>query len=610
MTGEYESSTTRPRRGHASTTAALARLAALLLAGLGLVVVGGGAASAHTPSVDATCERLSVRLTSYQGSGTANTVQVVIDGTTMAESAFGTSYQRDFTFADAAVPHTWSVAVTAADDPDGSRGWTVRRSGTTTPCAPPDACPTLPGDQPAGTSCTQPGDEVEVRWLDGAPDCSVRTVTNTKQSRSRTYSWDGAAWTPGPWSPWVTVTTETVPTTPEACPATQVTAAEPAYAPPTCASGPSLSYAPGEGYRWEVTGPPEARVLTAVADDGHTLVGQTVFGPYDTTPWSTEQQTEHGCLVAPGEPVVTQAARCDALGSVTPPTGEHLALTISGGRWSDLPAGDYVVTATLVDGASGFADAAAHGWQVSGRTATRTITILPARSCVTPDVSVLSAACVPGQAVPAVGGRLVVVPRTGIAYTVRDTAGTPLDPGADFLPPGTYVVTATAAEGYELTDANGFQGGVRTVEVPATATACAAVAIPVQPSVRAVDRCGTADDRVVFDRENRYWTAEITDGTHVTFTAKGAFRFADDGGGSVDRVVLSYPPLTDDDCPPLPPGDNPPGSDSPPGLHRPPTAFEEPPLPNTGGPSAWLGGLALLLLLTGAALVRQGRRSA
>lgn len=562
MTGENNRSTNESAHSDAASRidrcrprslGLLAWLGALLLTSLGLVALGGaGPATAHTPSISATCEKLTVNLTNYQGSGAPNTVRVVIDGATRTETSFGSSYAQVFTLGDPATSHTWSVAVTASDDPDGSRGWTISRTGTTTPCAPPDACPDLPGDQPPGTSCTQPGDEMEVRWLHGAPDCTTHTVTSTKQSRSRTYSWNGTSWAPGPWSAWTTVKTTTTPTTPEQCPATQVTAAAPTYSPPDCSSAPSLSYAPGDGYHWTLSGPPEARVLTAVAEDNRTLVGQTVFGPYDTTPWTAEERAAHGCVAELAEPVVIPSAGCGALAAITPPTGKHLAYTISGGRWSDLAAGDYLVTATLTDGATEFGNAL--GWQVQGRTATRVVHIDPARTCVTPDVQVTSAACVPGSAATVVGGRITVPAQEGVTYQVRDAAGAVLDPTATTLAPGTYVVTATPAAGYEVADANGFVDGSRTVEIPATAISCAAVSVPIRPAVRAVDRCYTSADRVVFDRDNQYWTASITDDSHVTFIAKGDHRFRDESGNPVDRLVLAYPPLTDEQCPLTPGG--------------------------------------------------------
>ncbi|MBA2954706.1 hypothetical protein GON03_10255 [Nocardioides sp. MAH-18] len=525
---------------------------ALLLTTLGLVALGGaGAASAHTPSISVTCDKLTVSLTNYQDSASPNSVRVVTDGAVRAETPFGSSYAQVFTLGDPTTPHTWSVTVTASDDPDGSNGWTISRSGTTTPCAPPDACPDLPGDQPPGTSCTQPGDEVEVRWLHGAPDCTTHTVTSTKESRSRTYSWNGTSWTPGPWSAWTTVTTTTTPTTPEQCPGTEVTATTPTYSPPDCSSAPSLTYAAGEGYHWTLSGPPEARVLTAVAENGRTLVGQTVFGPYDTTPWTADERAAHGCVAQLAEPVAIPSSGCGAPASITPPTGEHLAYTISGGRWSDLAGGDYLITATLTDGATEFGNTL--GWQVQGRTATKIVHIAPARTCVTPDVQVTSAACVPGSTSPAVGGHLTVPVQQGVTYQVRNAAGAVIDASAT-LAPGTYVVTATAADGYEVADANGFVDGSRTVEIAATGTSCAAASVPIRPSVRAVDRCYTAADRVVFDRENQYWTASITDDSHVTFVAKGDNRFVDESGTPVDRLVLAYPPLTDEQCPLTPGG--------------------------------------------------------
>ncbi|MFC7493104.1 MULTISPECIES: hypothetical protein [unclassified Nocardioides] len=544
----------RSDRGTPRILAILTRLGALLLVSLGLVAVGGSPASAHTASVDASCEQLTVDLTRYVASGGPNTVRVVVDGETRAETTFGSSYGQAFALGDAATPHSWTVSVTAWDDPDGARGWTFERSGTSSPCEPPDACPEMPDDQPPGTDCAQPPDDVEHRWLHGAPDCTTHTITKTKQSRFRSYSWNGTAWTAGPWSEWTTVETKAWPTSPEQCPGTQVTATAPGYSPPDCATGPSLTHADGPGYHWESSGPPEALVLTAVADAGHTLVGRTVFGPYDTTPWTDEEKVRHGCVAPLADPVVTPAASCGVPAAITPMSGDHVAYSISGGSWSGLAAGDYVITATLTDGAVAFDNAAASGWRVDGSTATRVVTVAAPATCVTPDVGITSGVCVPGPDAAATGGGIVVPVQQGVTYVTRDAAGSVVDPRTlGSLAPGTYTVTATPADGYQVTDANGFVDGVRTVVIEPVGTGCQPVAVPVQPTVRAVDPCYSANDRVVFDRENEYWTAEITDDSHVTFTAKGDTLLEDRDGNLADRLVLSYPPLTDEQCP-LEPG--------------------------------------------------------
>src|SRR3954471_15047821 len=149
------SATDRARRAH-RTRDWVIRSAALLLVTIGLVAATGGAASAHTSSVSATCAKLSVNLSSYQSSGGQNHVTVTVDGAQKADAAFGSSYSQFFPFADQTVAHSWTVKVTAWDDPDGQKGWSFTKSGTSEPCAPPDACPDLPGTQPPGTMCTPP----------------------------------------------------------------------------------------------------------------------------------------------------------------------------------------------------------------------------------------------------------------------------------------------------------------------------------------------------------------------------------------------------------------------------------------------------------------------
>ncbi len=108
--------THRIRRG-------VVQLGVLLLVTLGLVAGIGGAASAHTNSISATCEKLSVKLTSYAGSG--NRVQVTIDGTSRPTPTFGASYTQTFTFADSTMAHTWTVKVTAVGRPGRQQGLVV-----------------------------------------------------------------------------------------------------------------------------------------------------------------------------------------------------------------------------------------------------------------------------------------------------------------------------------------------------------------------------------------------------------------------------------------------------------------------------------------------------
>lgn len=65
---------------------------------------------------------------------TPNNVVVTIDGVVQDNVDFGGSFVESYTFASQFVAHTYSVVVTAWDDPNGSHGWTKTYEGTTTPC--------------------------------------------------------------------------------------------------------------------------------------------------------------------------------------------------------------------------------------------------------------------------------------------------------------------------------------------------------------------------------------------------------------------------------------------------------------------------------------------
>jgi LPXTG-motif cell wall-anchored protein len=104
-----------------------------------------GTAEAHTPNITAECTQatsyVTVALRDYNTGGT-NTVRVVIDGTTVADNTFGSTYTPvPWDGLDPAVTHTWSVKVDAWDDPGGN-GWDVDQSGTIDACAAPTSPPT------------------------------------------------------------------------------------------------------------------------------------------------------------------------------------------------------------------------------------------------------------------------------------------------------------------------------------------------------------------------------------------------------------------------------------------------------------------------------------
>lgn len=110
----------------------LAVLTTALLA-VGLTVGVALPASAHTPTVSATCSTLTVKMASY-GSST-NKLTVTIDDTVVENTTFGDSFaQKTYSFSGA-VAHNYVVEIDAQDntyDRLVSKGTAI--TGTTTPC--------------------------------------------------------------------------------------------------------------------------------------------------------------------------------------------------------------------------------------------------------------------------------------------------------------------------------------------------------------------------------------------------------------------------------------------------------------------------------------------
>jgi hypothetical protein len=122
-------------------------------------------ASAHTPKINAGCvdnePTLSVNLSAYSSGshGKTNTVTVTEDNgavTLLTKTDFGGTYSGTFnntsnpSTGDASVGHTYAVAITAWDDPQGKNGW------TTTLHASSPACVTKTTTPPPTTTTTAP----------------------------------------------------------------------------------------------------------------------------------------------------------------------------------------------------------------------------------------------------------------------------------------------------------------------------------------------------------------------------------------------------------------------------------------------------------------------
>jgi hypothetical protein len=145
----------------------------VLFMALGLGVLSASSASAHTPRISASCDGVHLAATAYDP-GIANRWSVTIDGVTEV-GTFGAAFDQTFPVPQDGATTSWSALIEAADGSFRGSG-----SGEVGPCgtppdegSPPDACPDLPGQQPAGTSCIAPPD-VEREDVGARDGCDVR----------------------------------------------------------------------------------------------------------------------------------------------------------------------------------------------------------------------------------------------------------------------------------------------------------------------------------------------------------------------------------------------------------------------------------------------------
>jgi|GEM_PF-6856717 len=150
----------------------------------GVVIAGAGSASAHTPSISASCSGVRVNGTAYDA-GQDNRWTVTVDGVT-TKGTFGAGVDKTVPVPQEGRTTQWSATIEAFDG-----GYRQSRSGSVGPCG----TPPVP-DRPA--------DKVETRERVTPPDCTTFTVTTVKESRTIPWTYDKAsnAWvagTPGAW---------------------------------------------------------------------------------------------------------------------------------------------------------------------------------------------------------------------------------------------------------------------------------------------------------------------------------------------------------------------------------------------------------------------------
>lgn len=148
------------------------------------MMMGAGTASAHTPSVSASCSGVRLVGTAYD-SGVANRWTATVDGKTTS-GTFGATLDQVIPVPQGGATTSWSATIEAFD---GS--YRQSRSGTVGPCGKPP----VP---------EQPADEVEVRERTMPPDCTTFTVTTVKESRVTPYVYDKTSnsWVPGAPGEW------------------------------------------------------------------------------------------------------------------------------------------------------------------------------------------------------------------------------------------------------------------------------------------------------------------------------------------------------------------------------------------------------------------------
>jgi hypothetical protein len=150
-----------------------------------------GPASAHTPKVNAFCSNdnqptLTVDLSAYSASSNKhkNTVTVTEDDgankvTLLATTNFSTTFNQTFnskstpSTGSADQAHTYSVAITAWDDPTGKNGWTKTLPASSPKCVetPPPPSSTTNSPPPTTTTTAPP--------TTGSSSVSPTTATTT-----------------------------------------------------------------------------------------------------------------------------------------------------------------------------------------------------------------------------------------------------------------------------------------------------------------------------------------------------------------------------------------------------------------------------------------------
>jgi len=142
-----------------------AALASLFIATLAVGAVAAPA-SAHTPSASADCENVTVHLVSYQTTNedpTPNVVKVSVDGTEVANTRFGGSFDGKYSLGDKTIAHQWIVQIDAL-----GTGYDRNFYGTSTPCTPPPVQLTASAAVHVKAATCDVGEQLELGAIENA----------------------------------------------------------------------------------------------------------------------------------------------------------------------------------------------------------------------------------------------------------------------------------------------------------------------------------------------------------------------------------------------------------------------------------------------------------
>ena len=129
-------------------------LLAILLTGV-LVMIGASSASAHTPSISASCEGVVVSGTNYGEAGFD--YSITVGNNAPVTGHIGNNGSKTVAVPQEGATTTWSASIDAPENQyDANGSGSVGPCGEAPPPPPVDVCEDIPGNQPTGTDCSLP----------------------------------------------------------------------------------------------------------------------------------------------------------------------------------------------------------------------------------------------------------------------------------------------------------------------------------------------------------------------------------------------------------------------------------------------------------------------